>query len=251
MVASSVWRSRKFRALTSDAARLAYFYLHTTTHGNSAGVFVLPPEMAAVEMRVPAESVRSSFAELNAAGLIRYDPEEELVQITNFFRFNVITSRKHLAGPLRMVRSMPHCWVKQAAACDLVVAIHDRARGWDKTIDAKGPFMQEAANLIREMHLEPVICSPEIGLPMDLLIALSDDLLIALPIQGNGNGNGNKTDTDTDTRRRQDGDKTEIRESFDRAPTDPLADGSRPGRYVPEDIGAQIANLQAKTKGKA
>lgn len=249
MVASSVWRSKKFRALATDSARLTYFYLHTTTHGNSAGVFVLPPEMAAVEMRVGADVIRESFAELNQVGLIRYDQDEELIQITNFFRFNVITSRKHLAGPLRMIRSMPQCWVRQAAASDLVVAIHDRARSWDKTVDARGPFMHEAANLIKEMDLKEVICSPEIGLPIDLLIALSDDLLIALPIQGNGNGYGNKTDTETDTRRRQDGDKKEFRESEERGQPEPLADGSRSGRSVPSDLGAEIAALQSKAKG--
>ena len=248
MVASSVWRSRKFRGLRTDTARLTYFYLHTTTHGNSAGVFVLPPEMAAVEMRVDADAIRDSFAELREVQLIRYDPGEELVQIRNFFRFNVITSRKHLAGPLRVIRSMPKCEVTQAAACDLVVAIHDRAKGWDRTVDARGPFMQEAATLVREMHLERMLCSPEIGLPIALQIALSDDLLITLPIQGNGNGEGNDTETETDTIRRQDGDKKEIREAENRAPPDPQSESSRSGRSVPDDL-AQIVRSMAERAG--
>lgn len=248
MIASSVWRSRRFRALKTDTARLAYFYLHTTTHGNSAGVFVMPPEMAAIEMRIPAEDIREAFLELHNARLIRYDAAEELVQIVNFFRFNVITSRKHLAGPLRMVRSMPQSPVRSAAAADLVAAIYDRARSWDKSVDARGPFLQEASNLVREFDLAEVLCSPDLALPIELLIGLSDDLLIALPIQGNGKGNGNNTETDTDTRRRQDGDKTEIREDQDRAQPEPRFEGSRSARSVPEDIQRTIADL-GKKKG--
>lgn len=249
IVASSVWRSKKFRALESDVARLTYFYLHTTTHGNSAGVFVLPPEMAALEMKVTGEAVRLAYAELNRVSLVNYDPAEELVQIVNFYRFNAITSRKHLAGPLRVIHSLPQSWVRSTAALELVLAIYERARGWDKTVEARGPFMQEAANLIRNFDLAGLITHPEHGLSIDLQIALSDDLLISLPIQGKGKDHGQYQDHGQYHGHDQDhGHDHRNGGKVDRAQADPQSGSSRPGRSVPEDIQATIAAL-GKSKG--
>ncbi len=240
IVASSVWRSRKFRSLETNAARLAYFYLHTTTHGNSAGVFVLPPEMAALEMKIPGDEVRSAYRELAEVELIRYDPAEELVQIVNFYRFNGITSRKHLAGPLRVIHSLPQSPVRSSAALELVLAIFERARAWDKTVEARGPFMQEAANLVRIFDLMHLI----IALPIELQIALSDDLLIALPIQGKGKDHGQYQDHGQ--YHGQDHDHGQDHRNggkADRALADPRLESSRPARSVPEDIQRTISDL--------
>lgn len=245
IVASSVWRSRKFRSLESNVARLTYFYLHTTTHGNSAGAFVLPPEMAALEMKVPSDDVRAAYCELHDVELVRYDAAEELVQIVNFYKFNGISSRKHLAGPLRVINSLPQSPVRSSAALELMLAIFDRAKGWDKSVDARGPFLQEAANLVKTHDLIPLI----IDLPIDLQIALSDDLLIALPIQrkrkehgkDQDHGDGKDQDQDHGQDHRNGG-------KVDRAQPEPRLEGSRSARSVPEDIQRTISDL-GKKKG--
>lgn len=240
IIASSIWRSKRFRALSSDLARLTYLYLHTTKHGNSIGTFEMPPELAALDMRRDADEVRQGLQELCDVRLIRHDPEEELVQIVKFFRFNSPSSRKQLAGPLRIVReALPSSWVRDAVACDLVVAMYERAMGWGTDVEARAAFLHEAAQLVKEFRLQELICSPEIALEKDLQIALSEALLIDLPIQGNGNRYSN-----TDADRYSDAD----------ADADAYADGngadpakSRKARKTPDDVQAKIKSLgQAK-----
>jgi len=199
IISSSIWRSKRFRQLTTDLARLTYLYLHTTTHGNSAGAFVLPPEMAALELKVPSEDVRASFIELAECRLIRYDPEEELIQIVNFFRFNSISSRKHLAGPVRIIQALPQSPVRDCAACDLIMAMFERREEWrekasrlkrsenrsdhtdaGKILEAMGGFDGTAADIIKEMKLEPMLLSQEIGIDGHTLDRLEEALLIPL-----------------------------------------------------------------------
>lgn len=200
IISSSIWRSKRFRQLSTDLARLTYLYLHTTTHGNSVGAFVLPPEMAALELKRPAKDVRKALEELAKVNLIRHDSEEELIQIVNFFRYNSPSSRKQLAGPLRFVRdALPASPVRDAVACDLVVAMYERAQTWDKDVEARGAFLNEAAKLVKEMRLQDRLCSPEIGLSIELLKGLSDDLLIELPIQLILSEHSNNTTTQTHT----------------------------------------------------
>lgn len=199
IISSSIWRSKRFRQLHNDLARLVYLYLHTTTHGNSAGAFVLPPEMAALELKVPAEGVRAAFVNLAEARLIRYDPEEELIQIINFFRFNAISSRKHLQGPVRIIQALPYSPVRDCAACDLVLAIFERREEWrekatrlrrseqrndhaeaQKILEAMAGFDTTAADLIKELKLEPMLTSAEIGLDAETLEGIGEALLIPL-----------------------------------------------------------------------
>jgi hypothetical protein len=199
IISSSIWRNKRFRQLESDLARLVYLYLHTTTHGNSAGAFVLPPEMAALELKVPADDVRAAFVNLADAQLIRYDPEEELIQIINFFRFNAISSRKHLQGPVRIIQALPYSPVRDCAACDLILAMFERREEWrekatrlrhsdqrsdhgeaQKILDAMGGFDSTAAALVKEKKLEPMLTSQEIGIDANTLERLGEALLIPL-----------------------------------------------------------------------
>ena len=246
LIGSSIWRSRRFRSLSTDTARLTYFYLHTSTHGNSAGCFVLPPELAALELRRDAADIREAIEELRDVELIRYDPDEELVQIIGFFRFNSPSSRKQLAGPLRVIReALPRSPVRDAAACDLIVAMYQRAMGWDPKIEARGAFLHDAASLVQELHLNDTLTSPEIGLPNDLLIGLSEALLIDLAIQGHYQDHRHNTITDTitdtttitTTERGVRGERpAQVRPS-------PPADGGRAARQTPEDIQRTIQKL--------
>lgn len=251
MIASSIWRSKRFRQLTTDLARLSYIYLHTTTHGNSVGAFMMPPEMAAIEMRRDPDDVRAAFAELTACQLIRHDPEEELVQIRNFFRFNSPGSRKQLAGPVKIVReALPQSPVRDAVACDLAIAMYQRALTWERTVDARGAFMDEAARLINDLKLQNLIESDEIGADKDLLIGLSVDLLIALPIQRQGKTDTNNTQTDTE-KHTQTHTHTETERGYggevaQGVPPSPPADSGRSGRKLPEDLEASISEMRRK-----
>lgn len=255
MIASSIWRSKRFRQLETDLGRLSYIYLHTTTHGNSVGAFMMPPEMAAVEMRRDPVEVKRGFQELAHVGLIRHDPDEELVQITNFFRFNSPSSRKQLAGPIKIVRDiLPQSHVRDCTACDLAIAMYERALTWDRTVDARGAFMDEAARLIRDFKLHNLIASDEIGAEIDLLIGLSNDLLIELPIQTEGKTEGNHTQTETQTHTEK---QTQTQTQTGRAhsskvpqdaPPSLPANRGRSARSLPDDVQADIDAMRQKAR---
>lgn len=237
LISCSIWRSRRFRALASDAARLVYLYLHTTTHGNSVGTFVLPPEMAALDLKISADQVREAYVELAQVGLTRYDHEEELVQIRDFFRFNAISSRKHLQGPLRVIHALPQSPVRDCAACDLVLAIFDRREEWadkvrrfrmsetqaDRTsaanlTEAISAFDVSAADLVKEMDLKRALGSPEINLDADTLDRLGEALLIPLSHTPIRNGiditdKEKETEKETEKEKTTEKDKTKTTET--------------------------------------
>lgn len=248
IISSSIWRSKRFRQLESDLARLVYLYLHTTTHGNSAGAFVLPPEMAALELKVPADDVRAAFVNLAEARLIRYDPEEELIQIVNFFRFNAISSRKHLQGPVRIIQALPYSPVRDCAACDLILAMFERREEWrekasrlrhseqrsdhveaQKILEAMGGFDSTAADLVKEMKLEPMLTSQEIGLDANTLDRLGEALLIPLsntPIESPSD----ITDTEKNKEKEKTTDKTKTTDKI----TDKTTERGLQGGEVPQ-----------------
>lgn len=266
IIASALPRSKRWIAIAelcngdkslTRLCKLVYTHLQYTKHGNSAGAFEYPPEMASFELREPPEEIAVCYEILNAVGLIRYDKDEALIQIVGFFRFNSPTSRKHLAGPLRIImEALPASPVRDAAACELVVDMYKRAAAWENSVDAKGAFMQEAANIIRKLHLEDMLCSADIGVDIDLLIALSTDLLIDLPIQGKGKDQGDNKTTDTDktteTTRTQHNTGPKLSKSGvpPSAPHSTPAGGSRSGRgKIDKATAAIIADMTARSKG--
>ena len=251
MISSTVWRSKRFRQLTSDLARLTYIYMHTCTHGNSAGAYQLPPELAALDLKRNPDDVREAFEELASVNLIRYDPEEELIQLVGFFRFNAVTSRKHLAGPMRIIRdALPISPVRKYAAAELVVNLYERQKTWDNTVDAKGVFLQEAAKLVKDLDLIETLQSDSLGLDIDLLIALSEALLIDLPIQKKRKQHGNNTITDTDTTQHNtDTDRGSGGKVAAAEPPSTPPEGRRSARSTPEDVQQAIASLARKSVG--
>ena len=96
MIGSRVWRSEKFRKLGGTDPKLLYLYLHSCSHGNSAGCFHISPTLIAAETGIA--NVEACLADLDRVGLIYRDPAEDLVQIRAFFAFNMPASRKQLAG---------------------------------------------------------------------------------------------------------------------------------------------------------
>jgi hypothetical protein len=236
IIGTSVWRSQRFRHIAGkdrDGAQLTYLYLQTTVHGNSAGTFVLPPEMAALDrQRKPAE-VRQHYEELRHVGLIRYDSAEEIVQLMGFYRFNSLGSRKHMAGPLHVIRSLPQSYVRNLAACDLVVAMFERRQEWAakvrtkrhskergaetevmKLLDAMTEVDEWIADLIREMRLQSMIAAPEVGLSNATLDALCETLSIALsdtPIERRIDTHSDTTETEKETEKTTETDKTKTK----------------------------------------
>lgn len=99
-VAPSIWRSKKFRALKSDDARMIYFYLLTCPHGNSAGCFDMLEGYACADMGMVSQRYQDGLQSLVEVGLIEFDQTENTVLITNWLEFNAPANPKHAIGIL-------------------------------------------------------------------------------------------------------------------------------------------------------
>ena len=97
-ISPTIWRSKKFRKLESDDARLAYFYLITCPHSNSAGCFDLPLVYGGADLGWQTERFGKAIDRLSSVGLIRFDGDENTVLIENWAKFNPPTNAKHALG---------------------------------------------------------------------------------------------------------------------------------------------------------
>lgn len=123
-IRTTIWRSRRFRALSTDDARLFYFYLHTCPHANSLGCFVLPEGYAMADLGWSADRVREAIDSLSEAGLIAFNRDENVVRIVGFLRQDAPTNEKHVRGILKMADGVPDCPEKLAAFQELAENKH-------------------------------------------------------------------------------------------------------------------------------
>lgn len=84
-VSNSVWKSKKFRSLKNTDDRLAYLYLLTGPHANSAGCYDLPIPYACADLEWEEKRYRDSLERLCNVGLIRFDAPENTVLVTKWF----------------------------------------------------------------------------------------------------------------------------------------------------------------------
>jgi len=252
-IATTLWRSKRWRKVADPFHRLVYMYLHTSPHGNSVGAFVVPPELAALDMKADSSLVSEAYIKLQEVGLIRYDDSEELVQIVGFFQYNSFTSRKHSAGSMKVFFSLPDCPLKERVAVDIAVSMYQRAMTWGIDVDARGAFLNDASNLVKSRKLEPLFDPDEIGLSIELLIELSEHLLIDLPIlQRQRQRQKQRLKTETETETQTETETAQIGEDFAPAPSSLPAKGSQSGlgggKKVPPDVADKIASLSEAAK---
>lgn len=105
-VASTVWRSRKFRGLKDDDARYVYLYLLTNSHCNSAGCYDMLEGYVIADLEWSGERVRAAMERLSKAFLIDVDEGAETVLIVNWVTFNEPTNAKHAIGVLTQLSSV-------------------------------------------------------------------------------------------------------------------------------------------------
>jgi len=111
-ISTSIWNSRKFRALPTDDSKMLYFYLHTCTHVNSVGCFILREGYAAEDLGWDRERYQKGIETLSEGGLIQYDDHEKLVRIVNFFRFDPFANVNHAKGAVKLALALPDCHLK-------------------------------------------------------------------------------------------------------------------------------------------
>ena len=108
-ISTSLWvSSQKWRKLGhDDLARLLYFYLHTCTHANTIGTYVLPLAYVCTDMGWSEQQVKETIAKLEAAGLVVYDDAESVVHIPGAMSKDPPTNAKHAKGMATEIHSLP------------------------------------------------------------------------------------------------------------------------------------------------
>ncbi|MER9331880.1 hypothetical protein [Mesorhizobium sp. M0488] len=96
-VGPTVWRSKRFLALTNDQ-RLLWFYFSTGPHQTSAGCCMVPPAYAVADLGWTREHYEACLDALSAADLISHDEETNEIFVRRWFQTSPPANGKHAAG---------------------------------------------------------------------------------------------------------------------------------------------------------
>ncbi|MDH5640131.1 MAG: hypothetical protein OEY28_02470 [Nitrospira sp.] len=91
----------------TDQMKLLFLYLLTTKHRTLEGIFVLPLEYVAADMRWPITRVRKILAKLEGMRAVKFDPGTNLLLIRNALRYQQPDSKNVLTAVLSRVRNLP------------------------------------------------------------------------------------------------------------------------------------------------
>lgn len=81
-----LWTDPKVRQLKPEAT-LLFLYFVTSPHSHVSGVYYCPKALMAYETRLSVRKLNTLSYTLSELGLIRFDPEIELVWVVNMFRY--------------------------------------------------------------------------------------------------------------------------------------------------------------------
>jgi len=84
-ISCTLTSSKKIRGLSSDGSRWAYICAHLSELGNYAGLFRYPVVIWASDVGKTIDEMKTYIVELEAAGLIEYDFDEEIIRIVSWF----------------------------------------------------------------------------------------------------------------------------------------------------------------------
>ena len=103
---SLFWRDQKNRKL-SDDGKLLFLYLLTCPHRSSIGLYYLPEQYVASDIKWTLERVQKGFKELLQNGCIKYDKDNEIVFIKNFLRYNSFENSNQIRGAIKFLGTLP------------------------------------------------------------------------------------------------------------------------------------------------
>lgn len=103
---SLFWRDQKNRKL-SDDGKLLFLYLLTCPHRSSIGLYYLPEQYVASDIKWTLEMVRKGFKELLQNGCVKYDRDNEIVFIKNFLRYNSFENSNQIRGAIKFLGTLP------------------------------------------------------------------------------------------------------------------------------------------------
>lgn len=149
-VSPKLWRSKRFRNLASDDARLLYLFLLTCEHQTSAGCFRLPDAYAAADLGWNADRMEGARVPL-IAEMIAHDAETEEYFVRRWFNHNPPTNQKHLKGVQRLISELDSDHVRETAEEELNGHIEKPAED-PEPLDCKQPFPGSNGHLVASLN---------------------------------------------------------------------------------------------------
>lgn len=199
-VSRTLWHSRRFRPLESDA-KVLYMHVLTGPHGNSIGCYRLLLGYITADLGWSEQRAVEALKHVSDSGLIDLYEPEELVRIDQFLHHNPITNMKHGEGAAKLALGLPDCEIKRTVIRELLAQknlpsnptikgleraiAQDRDRDRDKTeteIEAKTNTETEIENSTGLSVSHPATPATPDGLtsPSSETVAIDDYRLQAL-----------------------------------------------------------------------
>ena len=122
-VSPSVWRSRRFTALSGSDAKLLYLYFVTSEHQTSIGAYTIPPGYAVADLGWTVPAYETARKELEAAGLIVYDDDADTVYVERWFKHCPPQNVKHSQGCQRLIGELDSEMIQEKVQADFDAAM--------------------------------------------------------------------------------------------------------------------------------
>ncbi|MDO5537996.1 MAG: hypothetical protein Q4F72_10765 [Desulfovibrionaceae bacterium] len=138
-VSPRIWNDRKFRALSSEG-KLVFLMVLTHPNTSSLGTLRAYPAGLAHELDWSAAKFRRAFAEICAAGMVRF-AAEGLVWMPNFLKYNAPESPNVVKSWVGAMADCPECALKSEVLRTLSRCIAMQGEGFRKAF--AGAFAEE------------------------------------------------------------------------------------------------------------
>ena len=115
-ISPALWRSKRYKNLTSDEVRYLLHYLLGNVHQTSAGAYHLPDGYAVDDLGWELSRYLRARQELANADLILFDEAESVVLIKRWFRHNPPMNESHFIGIGRILERLPSQMIFEAAS---------------------------------------------------------------------------------------------------------------------------------------
>jgi hypothetical protein len=122
-ISPKVWRSKRFRALPSDDARMFLVFAMTCEHQTSAGCFRMPDAYGAADLAWPIERMKTARSEVIDAGLLAFDKATDEYFVPGWFAHNKPMNASHQKAIIRYISDLESDAVREVAEAELQPAL--------------------------------------------------------------------------------------------------------------------------------
>lgn len=109
---TKIWSSPDFQALSPNA-KLVFIYTFSNDHRNEACLYRITPKTIANETELTVEEIKAALEEIEAQGMIKYDPERYLMWVINAVRYQKISPNEVTAIQNNLAAYEPHPFVEE------------------------------------------------------------------------------------------------------------------------------------------